>query len=198
MDAESFMDGMVAAYPDVFSHLDAWASHAYPPGPFIEGPWRQSYGVEWLNDAGNPRHVEPPPGIYNRGVNGYEWELFKLATYSLPPLPVLITETGWRHAETTDPNSPDNGRPLPDAETVARYVDLALHGNKGRYPDLPETGWTPWLADERVIGVVFFALNGHPAFWGHTNWLKLDPQGQVLGVYAPFEVLVESSVISNQ
>jgi hypothetical protein len=189
VDEETFLDQMVAAYPDVCTRLDGWASHAYPMGPFSEGPWQQSYGVDWLNDAVNPHHVEPPLGIYNRGINGYEWELFKLSTYGVPPLPVFITETGWRHAETTDPTSPDNGRLLPDAETVARYVDLALRGNGGRYPDLPERGWTPWLTDDRVVGVIFFALDGYPAFWGHTNWLVLDSQGQVLGTYAPFERL---------
>jgi hypothetical protein len=135
IDEETFLDQMIAAYPDVFTRLDGWASHAYPMGPFSEGPWQQSYGVDWLNDATNPHHVEPPPGIYNRGVNGYEWELFKLSTYGVTPLPVFITETGWRHAETTDPTSPDNGRPLPNAGTVARFVDLALRGNGGRLTD---------------------------------------------------------------
>jgi hypothetical protein len=189
MDEETFLDGMVAAYPDVFTRLDAWASHAYPPGPFSEGPWQQSYRRDLLNDAGNLRHVEPPPGVYNRGVNGYEWELFKLSTYGLLPLPVLITETGWRHAESAESSALDGGRPLPDAATVARYLDLALHGNGGRYPDLPEAGWTPWLADPRITAVVFFALDGHPSLWGHTNWLALDRQGEVLATYAPFDLL---------
>jgi hypothetical protein len=189
MDEETFLDGMVAAYPGVFTRLDAWASHAYPAGPFGEGPWQQSYRRDLLNDAGNPRHVEPPPGVYNRGVNGYEWELFKLSTYGLPPLPVLITETGWRHAESVDPAALDGGRPLPDAATVARYLDLALHGNQGRYPDLPEAGWTPWLADQRVTAVVFFALDGYPSLWGHTNWLALDRQGEVSATYASFDLL---------
>ena len=44
----------------------------------------------------------------------------------------------------------------------------------------------PWLDDPRVRGVVFFALDGHPDFWGHTNLLVLDQQGQVLDTYAPF------------
>jgi hypothetical protein len=193
MDEETFLDEMIAAYPDVFTRLDGWASHAYPPGPFSAGPWQQSYGIDWLNDAVNPRHIEPPPGIYNRGVNAYKWELFKLSTYGLPPLPVLITETGWRHAETTVLDTLDNGDPLPQAELVAQYVDLALRGNNGRYPDLPEAGWTPWLTDDRVLGVVFFALDGHPAFWGHTNWLVLDSQGGVLDTYAPFDLLATIS-----
>jgi hypothetical protein len=113
LDEESFLDQMVAAQPEVFTRLDAWASHAYPLGPFSEAPWQQRYQVDLINDARNPNHVAPPPGIYNRGVNGYEWELWKLSTYGLSPLPVLITETGWRHAESIDPTSPDNGRLYP-------------------------------------------------------------------------------------
>jgi hypothetical protein len=142
-----------------------------------------------LNGVTNPRHIEPPPEIYNRGVNGYEWELFKLSTYGLPVLPVFITETGWRHAETADSASPDSGGATLNAETVAQYMDLALRGNKRRYPDLPDAGWTPWLSDSRVTAVVFFAFDGHPSLWGHTNWLVLNQEGQVLDTYAPFELL---------
>jgi hypothetical protein len=187
MDEETFLDGMVAAYPDVFNSIDMWASHPYPLGPLTEGPWKQSFQVDWLNGYVNPGHVEPPPGVYNRGVNGYEWELFKLSTYNAPPLPVMITETGWRHAETTDPGATDNGRPLPAAMTVAEYLDLAMFGNDGRYPGYPETGWTPWEDDSRVAAVTPFALNGLPAEWGHTNWLALDSKGTVLGTYLIFE-----------
>lgn len=183
IDAESFMDGMIAAEPDVFHHLDAWASHPYPMGPFSEPPWVQQYGLDYINGAANPNHVEPPPGIYNRGINGYEWELFKLATYGIEDPPVFITETGWRHAETRDPDSPDNGRPLPDAAQMATYIDLALHGNNGRYSGYPQQGWTPWLDDPRVIAVVFFALDGMPSIWGHTNWLQIDQTGNILGTY---------------
>lgn len=189
MDEETFLDQMYAAHPDVFMHIDAWASHAYPLGPLTEGPWRQEYRVDMINDAVNPDHIEPPAGVYNRGVNGYEWELFKLATYGVSSLPVMITETGWRHAETTDPESTDNGRLLPSAETVAQFLDLALHGNDGRYPDLPEDGWQPWLSDPQVVAVTPFALNGHPKEWGHTNWLALDSEGGVLDTYAPFDLL---------
>ena len=95
----------------------------------------------------------------------------------------------WRHSETTDPTSPDNGRPLPEAEIVADYVELALLGNRGDYPALPDTGWTPWLTDPRVIGVVFFALDGQPSFWGHTNWLAMTKTGVVLETYPPFKKL---------
>src|SRR5262249_29165122 len=74
-DEESFMDGMVVAHPDVFTHIDIWASHPYPRGPFLSGPWDQVYQVDMVNGAANPYHVEPPEGVPNRGINGYEWEL---------------------------------------------------------------------------------------------------------------------------
>ncbi len=102
----------------------------------------------------------------------------------------MITETGWRHAEASDPNATDSAPlPLPDAATVAAYLDLALRGNGGRYPLYPEDGWTPWLTDPRVVAVTPFALDGNPAEWGHTNWLVLDHDGTILGTYAPFEIL---------
>jgi hypothetical protein len=189
MDSETFLDEMAAAYPDVFKRLDAWASHAYPLGPFSEGPWQQRYGRDLINGASNPAHRDPPPGINNRGVNGYAWELFKLSTYGIDNLPVLITETGWRKRETTDPRASDGGGTLPDAATAADYVDLVLNGNHGRYPQYPETGWSPWRDDPRVIAVVFFALDGSPREWGHTNWLKLDSSGAVQGTYPAFDRL---------
>jgi hypothetical protein len=193
MDEETFLDQMIAAQPDVFTRLDAWASHAYPLGPFTEGPWQQRYQVDRLNNVAS-QSIEPPPGIYNRGVNSYKWELFKLSTYGLPPLPVLITETGWHHAASANlADDPASHRALPKAETVADYLDLALRGNAGHYPDLPEAGWTPWLDDPRVIGVVFFALDGHPSSWDHTNLLALDQQGRVLDTYAPFDLLAKIS-----
>jgi len=193
MDEETFLDQMHAAHPDVFDRLDAWASHSYAMGPFVEGPWVQTYQVDLINDAANPDHVEPPPGICSRGVNGYEWELFKLSTYGVWPLPVFITETGWRHAESVNPEATDGGD-FPDAETVAVYLDLALRGNNGRYAEYPEGGWRPWLDDPRVVAVTFFALDGFPAEWGHTNLLALDVGGDVLDTYAPFELLAADSV----
>jgi hypothetical protein len=185
MDEETFLDRMMAAQPNALDRLDGWASHAYPMGPFIEGPWVQAYQVDLINDAANPEHVQPPPGIPNRGVNGYKWELFKLATFGVESLPVFITETGWRHSGAGE------GEPYPDLETVAAYVDLALEGNGGRYPEYPEEGWTGWLDDDCVVGVTFFTLDGHPDEWAHTNWLELDAEGNVLGTYAPFDLLAD-------
>ncbi len=183
LDAETFLDQMHAAYPGVFSAIDVWASHAYPLGPLAEGPWQQTFQIDLLNGARNPDHLQPPAGVYNRGVNGYEWELFKLSSYGVYSLPVMITETGYRHRESVDAQALDDGREWPEASTVAQYIDLAFHGNQGRYPQWPATGWTPWCNDPRVIAVMPFALDGAPHEWGHTNWLQLDPTGAVQGVY---------------
>jgi len=184
MDAESFMDGMYAAQPDVFTRIDVWNSHAYPRGPFSAPPWDQAYGFNLLNGATATAALDPPVGAANQGINGYRWELAKLASYGIRGLPVLISETGWRHSESMDPQALDGGPGLPDTAALAGYIDLALRGNGGRYPDLPEEGWTPWLEDPDVIGVVFFALDGSPAEWGHSNWLALDRDGEIEGVYA--------------
>ena len=113
------------------------------------------------------------------------------AVSEMPPLPVMITETGWRHAETANPNSKDTGENYPSAETVAVYFDLALNGNNGRYPDYPETGWTAWLDDPRIIGVTPFALNGNPLEWGYTNWLAIDKNGTINSIYQTMEVIRE-------
>jgi hypothetical protein len=187
MDAETFMDEMHAAVPDVFEHLDLWASHVYPLGPFSAPPWEQTYGRDMINGATNPNHRPPPPGVFNRGTNGYVWELWKLSTYGVVDLQVMITETGWRHAETTEAGALDAGS-WPDAALVAFYLDLAMWGNHGRYPQWPETGWIPWDADLRVVAVTPFALNGQPREWGHTNWLMVDEEGSIQGVYPLFDV----------
>lgn len=188
IDAETFLDEMVAAEPSVFAAIDGWASHPYPLGPFAAPPWQQTYGRDMLNGATNPHHQPPPAGIHNRGINGYEWELWKLAQYGVTSLDVYITETGWRHAETQAPNALDGQGTWPTAETTAIYTELALWGNH-RHPSLPTNGWTPWLEDERVTAVAFFALNGNPTEWGHTNLLTLTPTGEITGFYPAYERL---------
>lgn len=188
MDAESFLAGMLTAGPDVFEHVDVWGSHAYPLN-FAAPPWEQSSGFDRLNGAPVPASGQPPPGIRNRGINAYQWELWWLDQQGIAPKPVLISETGWRHAESLDPDSTDSCCDLPDAARAAVYLDLALGGNGGRYPDLPAGGWTPWLADERVVGVVLFALDGNPAEWGHTNLFRVDAQGAIQGTYPALEIL---------
>jgi hypothetical protein len=96
---------------------------------------------------------------------------------------VLITESGWRHGPTQNPEARDNVHAEISFEVQSAYLDLAFNGNQGRYPELPESGWTPWNDDPQVIGVVLFALGGYPNDWGHTNWVTVDDQGRVTGQY---------------
>lgn len=171
MDSGTFLLEMVAAQPDVLDVLDGWASHPYPLGPFAAPPWEQIYQIDIMNDAPTPNYATPPDGIFNRGVNGYAWELWLLAQLGAPELPVFITETGWRHSDSAYPN----------AALATDYLDLALRGNNGRFPQFPETGWTPWLADERVVALTPFALDGNPAEWHQTNWLEIAEDGRIAG-----------------
>jgi hypothetical protein len=188
LDALTFLEAMLAAEPGLLDSIDVWGSHPYPQGPFTHGPWEQAYHFDLLNGAAHPPSPPAPAGVFNRGINGYAWELFKLAEHGAHGLPVMITETGWRHAESTDPLSKDGAGEYPPAAAVAAFFDLALRGNLGAYPQWPAGGWLAWEADPRVLAVTPFALNGHPAEWGHSNWLALAPDGAVLGVYPMFEV----------
>jgi hypothetical protein len=181
IDAETFMDAMNKAQPDVFHQFDRWNSHAYPLD-FSAPPWKREQGfVDMI--TGETRLTNAPRSIFNRSVNGYEWEIWKLSKYGVRDLPIFITETGWRHAETVDDQSLDAGE-YPTAEQATQYLDLLLLGNVNqRVPDVPTGGWTGLLIDERVKGVIPFALNGTPQEWGHTNWLKMSPEGEILGEY---------------
>lgn len=187
LDAETFIDGMAAAEPTAFNVIDVWASHAYPLDPFREDPSKQIFRIDDLDPGSFHRH--PPPGLFNRGVNSYDWELWVAAPYlgaRAATLPVLITETGWRH--TSDEASPGDAAhaDLSD-EVLADYVDLAFNGNRGRYPNLPSTGWTPWNDDPRVLGAVLFALDGDPRFWSHSNYVTIDVWGNLEGVSPAFK-----------
>ncbi|HEV8638404.1 MAG TPA: hypothetical protein VG370_29675 [Chloroflexota bacterium] len=180
VDAESFLDGMRRAEPAFHTWIDGWASHAYPQGPFAAPPGEQSFKIDLLNGAANPDHLAPDPGVVNRGVNGYAFELQKLASYGAAALPVWVTETGWRHRESPVASRDAHGAVLTHQE-VAERMRQALVG--------PGEGFTPWLSDPRVRVVVFFGFDGDPRHWGHSSWLEMSPDGQVRGRYAPFDVL---------
>lgn len=185
IDAERFMEGMIAEVPDVFERLDGWATHAYPLGPFGEHPGRQMFKIDDVRPNATERR-EPPPGVPNRGVNGYEWELWKLRELGVrKTLPVYVTETGWRHARSQVPNSRDAAHATVEDERFAELVQLAFDGP----PQGRAEGWTPWNQDPRVRAVALFALGGRPDHWGHTNLLLLDPGGRVLGAYPFAEAL---------
>jgi|GEM_PF-770520 len=192
LDSQTFLDELAAADSAALQTIDVWSSHAYPLGPFIADPSKQVFQIDYAFGAKNPHHQTPPPGIYNRGINSYRWDLWKAGQYlgdRAATLPVMITETGWRHRGSQDPRAKDSvNADVPD-DLLAAYVDLAFRGNDGRYPNLPSTGWTPWNADPRVLGAVLFALDGYPRDWGHTNWLDLDASGNVSGVTPAFKLM---------
>jgi len=194
IDAETFLDEMAAAVPDVFAAINVWSSHAYPMDAFRLDPSRQAFQIDYANGARNPRGQNPPAGIHNRGVNSYRWEIWKVRQYigaRAESIPIMVTETGWRHRSTQDPDARDSAQAEVPDDLLAAYVDLAYHGNRGRYPDLPESGWTPWNDDARVTAAVIFALGGNPPDWGHTNWVLLDRRGSIQGVYPFFERMSE-------
>ncbi|MFO7723235.1 MAG: hypothetical protein R6V49_08450, partial [Bacteroidales bacterium] len=140
---------MAAAEPRAFDVIDVWASHAYPLDPFRLDPSRQIFQIDYANGASNPHHVDPPEGIYNRGINSYRWELWKLARITgknTDTLPVMITESGWCYGPSQAPDAADHVHAEISFDTMSAYLDLAFNGNGDgtalRYPDLPAVGWT--------------------------------------------------------
>jgi hypothetical protein len=181
MDANTFLDSIHKSEPEVFRQFDAWNSHSYPLN-FTAPPWEREQGFADMV-TGETILTNAPRTVFNRSVNGYEWEIWKLSKYGVRDLPIIITETGWRHAETVDKQSLDAGD-YPTVEQVTSYLDLLLLGNANqRVADVPRGGWTGLLLDDRIIGVVPFALNGTPGEWGHTNWLEMSPDGEILDEY---------------
>jgi hypothetical protein len=193
MDAAAFWDSAFAAEPLLMKYADFWATHLYPTGPFKGAPWEHQYkfdriqGSEWLPI------INPPGGIYNRGVNGFEWEHWYLTNVhhqKMPPM--LITEFGYRYRESIDPQARDTLGAELDSNIAAAYLDMALYGNAdGRYDWAPRSGWTPLVNTPKLMGVIVFALGGEPSAWGHTNLLQVDSQGRVLGTYPAYDVLVQ-------
>jgi hypothetical protein len=184
LDSELYMEGMVAEVPDIFERLDGWASHSYPLGPFGEHPGRQIFQIDDVRPNATPRR-QPPPGIANRGVNGYEWELWKLQQLGLTrELPVYVTESGWRHVSSQAP-SRDRELATVDDGRFAELVQLSFDGPSQGQAE----GWIPWNQDPRVQAVALFALAGRPDHWGHTNLLLVDPAGRVQGAYPFAEAL---------
>jgi hypothetical protein len=187
-DAASFLDGMQAANPRVWEAIDAWASHAYPLGPFAAHPAEREFRID--GPDGQARDPGPPwPGLYNHGLNSYRWELFQLRRYGVRrDLAVFITETGWRHRQSQQASADDADAVL-DADRAANFIRLAFGGDPFLEPY--EYTWTPWDADRDVAAAVLFALGGNPSRWGHTNLVNLGPNGEVLGLKAPFRSLLK-------
>jgi hypothetical protein len=187
IDAGSFLDGMQASEPKVWDAIDVWASHDYPLGPFAAPPSARAYQVDDLLLGGPRTQTAPWPGLFNRGVNAYQWELYKLRSFGVRrDLQVIITETGWRHSDTQQPSSDAAGAGIP-AEQAARFLQLAFDGDSRLEPQ--EYTWSPWSSDPSVKAAVIFALDGEPSRWGHTNLVDLAPDGRVIGLKPQFASL---------
>jgi len=188
VDADTFIAQMLKWDKQIFSQVQILNSHAYPLGPFNRPPNEQAMKLDYLNGAQPLRAAPWPAGIVNRGVNSYTWELYRIAEAGGPTLPVMITETGWRHPETMAVSPADAAHAGVGAAQMADYFELAFIGNRGQFTaPYPRSGWTPWEQDARVLAVIPFALNGRPGEWGHSNWLILDDDGVVQGVYAMYQ-----------
>ena len=191
VDADTFLNQMANWDKDIFKKIQVWNSHSYPAGPFNQGPDQQAMKFDYLNGSRSPRQTPWPAGLANRGINAYAWELYREKELGGPDLRVMITETGWRHSETTSPAADDVHSEL-SAEQVADFFQLAFLGAQGPLAKkYPAGGWTPWQSDPRVMTVIPFALDGLPGDWGHSNWLKLGPYGLVQGVYPQFQRMVD-------
>jgi hypothetical protein len=192
IDADTFLNQMAGWDKDIFKKIQIWNAHAYPQGPFNQGPFVQAMQFDYLNGSQSTRKTPWPAGLANRGINSYNWELAKIAELGAAPLPVMITETGWRHVESTDPAAADSSHANLSAQQVADFFQLAFTGNKGSLASAyPQTGWTPWEDDPRVVAVIPFTLDGSPDDWGHSNWLVLDSNGFVTGTYPQFQRMLE-------
>lgn len=173
LDGESFIDAMFAADANITRVLDVWNTHVYSLTP----PWSPQHHIEYLNGASNPDALTPVEGLYNLGVNNYNWELYKLTTLeNRKIMPVIISETGW-------------SRLLFSEEDIVQFTDLAYFGNNGHYPDQPEEGWVPWIEDSRVLAVTPFVLAGSPVRWDEYNWLEVASDGTITGTRDVFEVI---------
>jgi hypothetical protein len=123
-------------------------------------------------------------------VNGYAWELWKLASLGVTrALPVYVTETGWRHRSSQASPSLDADYATVEDARFAQYVTLAYDGP----PDGLARGWVPWNQDDRVRTAALFALGGAPTHWGHTNLALIGRRGVILAPYPFIEGLAQVS-----
>lgn len=98
MDEVTFLNGMLAAEPDVLDYIDGWSSHSYP----------------------NPGFVGKPYDVGRGSIATFRWEQQFLRTHGKGDLPVFILETGWLHQEGKALNPS-----LPSTETIAKYYSQA-------------------------------------------------------------------------
>lgn len=152
-DQYTYMVEMNNEVPGIFNRLDGWSSHSYPNPGFVGSP----------NDSGR------------KSVRGYLWELEVLKELGVEkPLPVFITETGWKHSEG---RKTDNS--LPSVDEVSDYYKRAF-----------ENAW----ADKRIVAVTPFLLSYQDEPFDHFSFKKytggkqqpiLHEDAYVLGIQFP-------------
>jgi hypothetical protein len=101
---------------------------------------------------------------------------------------VLVTESGWRHRDVQLPSRDNAGATISSTDTAQNLV-AAFYGGAG-WDQYMSSIWMPWMWDSDVQGVVLFALGGAPHKWGHTNYVDLSDQGQILRLKPGFAELV--------
>ncbi len=121
LDEETYLIRMNKKIPGIFKMLDGWASHPYPQ-PNFSGS-KNGYGRD--------------------SIRAYEWELSLLAThFGVKDLPIFITETGWAHKESEDPNN----------KTKYTFNQYQVADN------IKYTFENVWLPDDRIMAVTPFTI----------------------------------------
>lgn len=135
-DELSYLKQMEKSVPGIFNKLDGWVSHSYP----------------------NPGFVGDPSSNGRGSIETYAWELEELRKIGLnKPLPLFITETGWKHKEGINL---DNR--LPTTETVADYYKIAFEG--------------VW-SSPNIVAITPFLLNYQEPPFDHFSFKKKEDVG---------------------
>lgn len=130
-DQVVFMKQMEEAVPGIFNKLDGWVSHSYPQPNFTGSP-----------------------GATGRGtVRTWFWELQQLRQFGVTKnLPVLISETGWKHAE-----GKNDDYSLPTSDVLSDYYKQSFSG-----------AWN----SSRIVAVTPFLLSYQDTPFDHFSFKK--------------------------
>lgn len=157
-DEQQFLKQMNDTVPGIFNKLDGWVSHSYPNPGFSGSPYAVGRGT----------------------TSTYLWEMQILSSLGLnKPLPIFITETGWKHAEGLSFD-----RFLPDSATVADYYKYAFDKT--------------WV-ERQIVAVTPFLLDYQEVPFDHFSFKKPTGEKQdvrILGLqypeyYEQYQAIVE-------
>ena len=149
-----FLRAMQAAVPELYSKVDWFSSHAYP---YSASPWGTDKATRGLT------YYRSETQVIGRGAVG----ITAVPARARVPVPVIITETGWRRDAT---------RGIGDAQ-VANWTSLAYT--------------TMWVPDSQVLGVTPFLLAGK--FWEGLGWPWVTVGGD--GVLVPRQVYTDTRAL---